>query len=177
MTKPARFDFKALTTPEHIALAISKAHAQAETVQSNYQHILVAIARQWAKHGDVRPAVQQVNSLLDTMPKGVRSNAIRKYVEVFFGMIVKLDGDDKGKFVAGKIKGSDLLLDKITGTAWWTFAPEAPYKPLDFAAEFAKLVKKAVDRADKTTTGDIIPAEMLAQCKAILAGMPEATAH
>lgn len=177
MTKTARFDFKQLTTDDHITLAIGKVHAQADTLQMNIHRILVAVAQQWVKHGDVRPAVGHVNALLDAMPKGVRSNGIRKWVEVFFGMVLKVDGDDKGKFVAGKLKASDLLMDKLTASTWWTFAPEAPYKPLDFAAELQKLVKKAVERADKTTTGDMIPAELLAGCKALLAHTPKAPAH
>lgn len=168
-----KLDFDKLTTPDMITAAISEVHSRASTVQMDIHRILNAVAKQWHACGDVRPAVDHVNSLLNDMPAGVRSNGVRKWVEVFFGFIVVAEGDTKGQFVSGKMKHTDLLMEKVQGVTWWTFAPEPPYKPLDFAAEFERLVKKATDRADKTTTGDVIPKELLAGCKTLLASIKE----
>jgi hypothetical protein len=152
-------------------------HKRVDTVQNDIHRHLYAIAFRWNETGDVRPAVKRVNALLDAMPKGIRTNAIRAWVEAMLGFeFVEKAGDVAEHFKAGAVKGSALPMDTIINTRWFDFTKEAPYKPLDFGAELAKLLKKAGERVN-STKGDAVPAGMLdAVSKAVAAYQAEAHA-
>lgn len=133
------------------------------TLQMDIHRHLYAIAFRWNETGDVRPAVQRVNAMIDAMPKGIRVNAIREWVEVMLGFVyVEADKATKvaAQFTAGAIKGDALPMDGILNKRWFELKQEAPYKPIDFGADLAKLLKRAGERANSTKGDDVDP-EML----------------
>lgn len=132
-----------------------------ETVQNDIHRHLYAIAFRWNETGDIRPAVKRVNALIAAMPKGLRLNAIREWVEVMFGFeYVTGTKEQPEHFKAGSIKGSDLPLDTIANKRWYEFKPEAAYKPINFGDDLAKLLKRAGDRAN-STKGDNVDKRLL----------------
>lgn len=142
--------------------AIAKA---GESVQLRVHKLLFKIATDWSASGDVRPAVVGVNYLLGKFPAGMRSNAIRSWVEVFFGFV----GTEDKLFSAGAVKAKDLDLTAIKNNRWWEFTPEPVYQPItDFNKLVASLVKKG--EADRKKLGDksAVPAETLAKIAALL---------
>ena len=159
-----------LSTDADFAKDLLSLHKRIDTVQNDIHRHLYAIAFRWNETGDVRPAVKRVNALLDGMPKGVRANAIRAWIEAMLGFeYVEKAGDVAEHFRAGPVKGASLPMDTILNTRWFDFTKEAPYKPMDFGAELAKLLKKAGERVN-STKGDAVPAGMLdAVAKAVAA--------
>ena len=117
---------------------IAKLHKRIDSNQMDIQRVLVAILSRWEETGDIRPAVKHVNLMIDGLPSGVRSNAIRAWVETFTGFVYATDGENKGKFVAGKLKAAGLNIKEATAQRWWEFKPEPTYKPMDFEQQFAE---------------------------------------
>lgn len=146
-----------VNSDDAIDAAILSVHRRTDTVQMDIHRILYALAERWVSTGDIRPAVRHVNMLIDNMPKGIRSNAIRSWVEVHMGMIFAEEGDNKGKFVAGKRKPKDVDLKAAMNERWFEFKPEAPYKPINFETMFDTLMKKAAkadpSKGDEVDTG------------------------
>jgi hypothetical protein len=139
-----------------------------ESVQMDIHRHLYAIAFRWKETGDIRPAVKRVNALIDAMPKGLRLNAIREWVEVMFGFVyVEKSKDVPEHFTAGPIKGADLPMDTIMQKRWYEFKAEAAYKPINFGESLSKLLKQAGQRVN-SAKGDNVDAEMLAAVKAAL---------
>lgn len=150
-----------------IAAAIAKVHQQADSWQLNVHKLLWAIANRWQETGDIRPAVGHVNSLLDKGAMlGARKNAIRSWVEKFFGFVYVTEGEAKDSFIAGKTKAKDLDMDSIRNVRWWEFKPEPAHKPLDFEADLMKLLDKAEKRAALHKDGDNIDLRLLNALKA-----------
>lgn len=145
-----------------ITAAIEALHKRSDTLQMDVHKLLVAIAVRWAQTGDVRPAVQHVNKLLEKGKfGGMRANAIKAWVETFFGFKYVTEGERKDSFIAGAVKGADLRLKEIGNTRWWEFKPEAPYKPLDFDKMLLALLKKAEDRSKDAKPEDDIDTGLL----------------
>jgi hypothetical protein len=119
------------------------------TVQMDIHRVLVAIATRWFTTGDIRPAVKHVNLLIEHMPKGIRSNAIKAWVETHMGLVYATEGENKGTFVIGKRKGADLDIPTLTNERWFEFKPEAEYKPIDFDAMWNALMKR-MEKADES---------------------------
>lgn len=135
-------------------------HAAGKTLQMNIHKYLVAVAVQWHATGDIRPAVSRVNSLLDGMPKGVRSNAIRAWVELYFGFVIPVDGENKGVFIAGKLKGANLLMADIPNKRWFEVTPEQAYEPVNLIDMLSALIVKA-QKAQTAGKGDVIDPALL----------------
>lgn len=150
-----------------ITAAINSLHKRSESLQLDLHRTLVAICIRWGQTGDVRPAVKHINHIL-TKGKlgGVRTNAIRAWVETYMGFTFLEEGDDKGTFKAGKMKGSALNIKELTNNRWWEFKPEPGYKPMDFDKMFLSLMSKAEKRSTEATDADNVDPGMLAALKA-----------
>lgn len=166
-----------LTNDADFTKLAASIHRRTDTVQNDIHRYLVAVAVQWNSTGDSRPVPARVNSLIDGMPKGIRCNAIREWVERMLGLTYALEGDNANSFVVGTAKGKDLDIDKLTQKRWFEMKPETPYKPLDLAADLQKLLKAANKRADTATDADNIPLELLSALNTLAAAMPTAYQH
>lgn len=150
-----------LSTDADFAKDVASIARRGEAVQMDIHRHLYAIAFRWNETGDIRPAVSRVNLLIGAMPKGIRVNAIRTYVEVMFGFVyVEKAVGVPEHFKEGPVKGAALPMDSIMNKRWFEFSPEAPYKPIDFGADLAKLLKRAGERAN-STKGDTVDAVLL----------------
>ncbi|SEN67424.1 hypothetical protein SAMN05216227_102030 [Pseudorhodobacter antarcticus] len=172
-----QINYNALLTDTAIMAAITANHAEHNSAQLNTHLILVAIAIKWKACGDVRPVVVQINALLEDMPKGVRSNAIREWAEMCLLLAVAEEGDNKGKFYAPKgVKADALDMEAIKNKRWFEMKPEAPYKPMNFAADLTKLLKRGGDRLTADKGDEINPELLLAINRAVDAFNVEAAA-
>lgn len=150
-----------LTNDDTFAKDVARIAKAGEKVQNDIHRHLYAIAFRWNETGDIRPAVKRVNALIGALPKGLRLNAIREWVEVMFGFeYVEKAKDVPEHFAAGKIKGSDLPMDTILHKRWYEFKQEAAYKPINFGESLSKLLKQAGQRVN-SAKGDDVDAEML----------------
>jgi hypothetical protein len=154
------------------ALAVADINKRGVALQLDIQKYLVAVAARWTETGDVRPAVDRINMLIDkkALFKGVRRNAILTWVEAMLGFEYITDGDHKDKFHANKAKASGFELADLTKQEnhWYQFAPEPEYKPLDLNILLKALVEKAEKRAKTAKASDNIPADQLAALKALV---------
>lgn len=146
--------------------AIVSIKRRGETVQLDIHLFLMAVASRWATTGDVRPAVKMVNKLIDALPHGIRSNAIKAWVETHLGF----EWDQSDLFKPGTLKHSDLSIKKLANIRWWEFKPEPDYKPMDFTAAVLTLVKKADDRVRKHDPRDAIDSDTLRAVKFAASG-------
>lgn len=149
----ASFNFNNLMKNDDATLfekAVDSIQRRGDQVQLDIHVYLVAVATHWATSGDIRPAVKRVNALIAALPGGMRSNAIKAWVEAFMGFVV-YEGEDKehGFFAAGKRKGKDLEIKKLANARWWEFKPEPEYKGMDLAATVNLAIKKATQRIEK----------------------------
>lgn len=161
-----KVNYNKLATDEAIAAAIGSLHNRAESMQLDVHKVLVAICAKWNATKDKRGVAEHINLLLSKDKLGgLRTNAIREWVETFMGLMVIADGDDKGKFMvpADKKAGQHLQMDVLVNKRWWEFKPEAPYQPLDFDKQWDALAKKARTRlAAGVKDEDNIDAGMIA---------------
>ena len=144
-----KVNFNKLVSDEAIIAAINSLHNRAETLQLDVHKVLVGICARWHEVGDYRPAVAAINLLLEKGKLGgMRTNAVRQWVETFMGLMVVAEGDDKGKFMCPKpkVSGKHLVMAELVNRRWWEFKPEAEYKPMDFDKLWATMVKKGKQR-------------------------------
>lgn len=150
MTKAINFEALGKTDDNAAFVnAVADLKKRGETLQLDIQRYLVAVAARWVATGDVRPAVSRINNLIENTAKGMRSNAIKAWVETFLGFVVvdNSDADNHRQFVAGTMKAKDLNVVIMMQAAnhWYTFTPEKPYEGLNLD----KLIAMAVAKADK----------------------------
>jgi hypothetical protein len=159
MTKPTTKTAVAavkLNTDADFAKDVLSIAKRADTVQMDIHRHLYAIAFRWNETGDIRPAVSRVNLLIGAMPKGIRVNAIRTYVEAMFGFIfVEKATGVLEHFIAGPVKGAALPMDSILNKRWFEFSAEPPYTAINFGADLAKLLKRASDRMNSTKGDEV----------------------
>lgn len=146
--------------------AIASIQRRGESVQLDIHLFLVAVATRWASTGDVRPAIKMVNKLIDALPSGIRSNAIKAWIETYLGF----KWDQAGMFTPGDMKHADLSIKKLANIRWWEFKPEPEYKPMDFTAAVLTLIKKADDRVRKNDPRDAINGDILRAVKFAASG-------
>lgn len=136
-----------------------------ESVQLRVHKLLNTMAANWIKSGDVRPVVTGVNLLLEKFPRGLRSNAIKAWVEHFFGFIMNAETK---QFVAGKRKAISLDLHAIKNIRWWEFKPEPEYQPItDFNKLLSGLIAKAEKDVKELGEKSVVDPELLAALKAV----------
>jgi hypothetical protein len=168
-------DFNALMKTdkaEAFANAVADINQRGASLQLDIQRYLVAVCYRWLETGDVRPAVDRVNMLIDkkALFKGVRRNAILTWVETNMGFEYLTDGDNKDKFHANKAKATRLVMAELTKQEnhWYNFTPEPEYKPLDLNVLLKALVAKAEKRQQTAKASDQIDPEQLAALKALV---------
>lgn len=143
----AKINYNTLATADEAGFkkAIDSIHTRADTLALEIHKVLVAIAVQWEKTGDVRPVAGRVNYLLakDKLTMA-RKNAIKAWVETYLGLTIVEEGDNKGEFYAKKgLSHKSLEIKELTNNRWWEFKPEPEYKPLaSLESELEKLIKR-----------------------------------
>jgi hypothetical protein len=143
----------------------------------------VAVCAAWSDTGDSRPVATRINTLIDDMPKGIRCNAMREWVERYMKLTFCTDGDNEGSFIVdpekGKAqnKGAELDMSALTKTRWFEMKPEKAYQPLDLAADLQKLLKAHNARSKVATVEDNIPSELLQALNTVVADNATAYQH
>ena len=166
---PINFTKLALAiSDDQFLAAIESIQRRGNSVQLDIHLFLVAVASRWANTGDVRPAVTMVNNLIEALPHGVRSNAIKGWVEAHLGFV----WDQTDLFKAGTLKHADLSIKKLANIRWWEFKPEAEYKPMNFTEAVLSLIKRADDRLQKRDPRDMIDASAVQAVKSATSGKP-----
>ncbi|SFD69683.1 hypothetical protein SAMN04488523_102107 [Sulfitobacter brevis] len=164
---PINFTKLALAnSDDQFLAAIDSIQRRGHAVQLDIHLFLVAVASRWASTGDVRPAVGMVNKLIEALPHGVRSNAIKAWVETHLGFV----WTQTDLFQAGTTRHADLSIKTLANVRWWEFKPEPAYKPMDFAAALLSLTTRADDRLQKPDPRDVIDAQLLRIVKGAASG-------
>ena len=151
------------TADFHAACADIK--ARRISLQLDIQRYLVAVATRWNETGDVRPAVERINMLIskEITGEGIRRNTLLEYIEQNLGLQFVTEGDNKGKFIAGKAKAKALDFTYLNNKAthWYNAVPEKPYQPMMLNVMLGVMLKKATARSEKATEADDLPADRL----------------
>lgn len=165
-TKLKLFADDAAITKEIGAIKIAGAK-----LQNRIHVVAVSILARWAETGDRRPAIANINALLDAMPAMSRANALRQWVQLHF----KLEySEKKMAWPEGQSFTPDTEAVKAAADEpFWELAPEPEYKPVNFAALLSKLVKAAekdLEKAAEKGFTSSVDAEKLAALKALAEG-------
>lgn len=153
-----------------ITAAIKALHTRGESLQLDIHRLLVAICTRWAASGDMRPVAGHINMLLDKAKMGgVRKNAIREWVEIFMGLKLVEEGENKNSFYVPKAlaNGQHLNLKELANNRWWEFRPEADYQPIDPSKLIKRLIAKMEKDIDKMGDESKVTPEMIAGLKAL----------
>ncbi len=167
-------DFGALAHTDSnasFANAVAEINKRGTALQLDIQLYLHAVARRWKDTGDVRPAVERINMLIDkkALFKGVRRKALVNWVEIMLGFEYITEGDNAHTFHANKAKPGFNLLDLAKNeNHWYNRTPEPDPSPVSLNVLLMALVKKADKRAAKHLVDDDIPADTLAALKALV---------
>ena len=114
----------------------SKALAKSLTGWNAKAHThLVNIGQFIAETGNVTPLTDFVN-LIGGKYSSVRTNAIKAYAEAYLG--ARWSAENK----FGKIKGFEFDRAEAEAVTFWTFTPEAEFKPVDALALITAAIKK-----------------------------------
>lgn len=166
-TKLAKSD-----TATDFANAVADINSRGNTLQLDIQLYLHAVATRFVETGDVRPAVERVNMLVDkkNLFRGIRRNALITWVETMIGFEYIMEGEKAHTFHASKAKAKDINLVELAKKEnhWFNFTPEAPYQPLDLNVLIKALVAKAEKRSANAKPEDSIDADKLAALKALV---------
>lgn len=140
--KPAKVEI--LTTAAKVNEAIAKISKAGKAFEKLIHSAACSVLYHADKHGDITLA----NKLIEALPNMARKNALRDWLMAY------------GKF-AYDATNKAMIYDKTKTTdqsaaeaePFWTFKPEAAYKPLDLMAEIKRLVAK-IDAHDKMAQTD-----------------------
>jgi hypothetical protein len=147
---------KLITDVKAIDLAIKSIQSRGSKLSKDIHVTAVSCLNHIEKHGDIT----LLNRLVVALPGGWRSNAVKAWAEAFG----KVNYDTKAKaFVYDKAKKSNI--EGAMEISPEDFKPEPEYKPMDLAAEIAKLIKKAEERVN--SEADKVPVELLAKLRAV----------
>ena len=153
------YTMKLLSGSNNIEAAIISIQKRGKKLDHDIHVAGVSCLKHIEFHGDVT----LLNRLVEALPKGSRTNAFKEWAEVHGK--VHWSQDDK-LFVYEKEKST--LLDEAIATSWVEYKPEPEYKPLDFKAELAKLLKKADERVNTKDKGDKVDKQLLADLNKML---------
>lgn len=147
---------KLYTEAKQIELAIKSIQSRGSKLAKDIHVTAVSCLAHIEKHGDIT----LLNRLIMALPSGWRSNAVKAWSEEFG----KVNYDNKSKaFVYDKSKKSNI--EGAISISPEEFKPEPEYKPMDLAAEIARLIKKAEERVN--SENDNVPAELLAKLREV----------
>jgi hypothetical protein len=156
--KRKRKQMKIITEVKAIEASIKSIQTRGKSLAKDIHLVAVSCLAHIEKHGDIT----LLNRLVTALPSGWRSNAVKAWGEAFG----KVNWDNKAKaFVYDKNKKTDL--EGAIEISPEDFKPEPEYKPMDLAADIAKLVKKASERVG--SDNDNVPAELLKKLQELVA--------
>lgn len=138
-------------------------------LQDDTHRVLASIAVRWHDTNDVTVAVRQINALIESLPSGWRTNAVKAWVESFLTFV--WDTDEKC-FVYNKNRTKISKDDARAAmdTPYWEFKPESEYKPLNLDDMIYALIARAEKRREQgLKDGDIVPSDKVKALKALVA--------
>jgi len=148
---------------------IASIASRGSKLQADTHRVLASIAVLWNETNDVTVAVRQTNALLDSLPSGWRSNAVKAWVESFLTFVWDTD---ESCFVYHKNRTKITKSDARAAidTPYWEFKPEPEYKPLNLDDMIHALIARAEKRRqDGLKDGDSVPSDMVKKLKAVVA--------
>ena len=122
---------KLLNGTAAINKAIASISNRGKRFDRDVQQAALSVINHAEQHGDVTLATSLVNAL----PKGSRSNALKAYLETFGKMTW-----DKDAFRHQSGKKTDM--DGAKAIMWTEFKPEPAYKPTDLPLSLTRLLAK-----------------------------------
>jgi len=138
---------KLLTGKTAIMAAITAVAASGKKWENDVQVVALSTIAHVEKHREC----SLMDSLLEALPNGARSNALKAYFDKFSqGTFIEAEGKKKAHFAFDRDKKTDM--DGAAKTTWAAFKPEPEYKPMDLCQLLENLVKRA--KADKKTEYD-----------------------
>jgi hypothetical protein len=143
---------KLILEAKAIDIAIKSIQSRGSKLQKDIHICAVSCLAHIDKHGDIT----LLNRLIQALPSGWRSNAVKAWAEDFG----KVNWDNTQKaFVFDKAKKSNI--DGAIATSPEEYKPEQEYKPMDLAEAIKAIVKKAKDRVN--SENDNVPEELFNQ--------------
>lgn len=135
---------KLITGKTKIMAAITAVAASGVKWENDVQVLAMSTMTHSVKHREV----SLMNSLVDALPNGARTNALRTYFDKFScATYIEAAGKVPAHFAFDKDKKADLK--GASETTWTTFKPETPYRPIDIHTQLSLLLKR-VEKDTKT---------------------------
>lgn len=154
-----------LNGKEAIEAAIKSIAGRGKKLDNDIQRAALSAIHHHHENGDY----DLINSLVAAMPKGSRVNALREFIDAYGG--VSYNAESKA-FEHNKAKRDAALyaveIESGEMKHWTEFKPEPEYKPIDFPAQLARLLKQAEERMG-TDKGDNIPADLVKKVRTAIA--------
>lgn len=157
-----------ITTDAKIDDMITSIGKRGTKLQNDTHRVLASLAVRWHKTGDVTVAVRQVNALLDNLPSGWRSNAVKAWSEAYLGLVWSTD-DKCFVYHKNRTKINEADARACIDNPYWDFKKESEYKPMNLSEMISALVARAEKRRqDGLQDSDDVPQDMLKALKAIV---------
>ena len=139
---------------------IASIASRGSKLQADTHRVLASIAVRWHDTNDVTVAVRQVNALIEGLPSGWRSNAVKAW-----------DTDEKCfVYHKNRTKISKDDARAAMDTPYWEFKPETEYKPLNLDDMIYALIARAEKRREQgLKDGDVVPSDKIKGLKALVA--------
>jgi len=135
---------KLITGKTKIVAAITAVAASGVKWENDVQVLALSVMAHSAKNREV----SLMNQLIDAMPNGARTNALRAYFDKFScATFVEAMGKNPAHFAFDKDKKHDHA--GAAETTWSKFKPETPYQPIDIHSQLNRLLSR-VEKDDKT---------------------------
>ena len=148
---------------------IASIASRGSKLQADTHRVLASIAVRWHDTNDVTVAVRQVNALIEGLPSGWRTNAVKAWVESFLTFV--WDTDEKCfVYHKNRTKISKDDARAAMDTPYWEFKPESEYKPTNTPNELMALIAKADRTLERgLKEGDVVPSSLVKSLKALVA--------
>lgn len=114
----------------------------AKKLDLDIQQLCLSVINHAMKHGDVTLAT----TLVQALPKGARSNAVKAFIDEYSCMAWQQTSDGQ-MFVKVPNKKTDM--QGAASIMWTEFKPEPEYKPTDLAGAVSKLLSKVQTDIEK----------------------------
>jgi len=129
--------FKLLTGEAAIRKAIGSINTRGKKLDKDIQIAALSIIAHIDAHNDVTLATK----LVEAMPKGARTNALKAYMETFSQAVWVMGSKDApAQFAYDRKKTTDM--DGAHAIMWTEFKPEPEYQPIDIVATVTNLLKR-----------------------------------
>ena len=149
-------DVKLVQGKENIVKLITEVSVSGKKLEVMLHTAACSIIAHIEKHREVSLA----NQLIEALPSSTRKNALKDWF-ISFG---KMTYDEESKLMVFK-KTAKTKQVEAEQMPFWTFQPEAEYKPFNLDVAITNLVKIATARQEKGNSKDVIPTAKLEQLK------------